>query len=423
MSEMGKQGKIGVGIVLAIAGLYFFSYFQRVAVPGSIFNDIQSEFLMTASEVTKLSAIYLFLYAAMQPFAGYMADRWGGIKVVLVSGVLFVIGSTLFPLACGKWGLYGSRALVGLGSSTMYLCMVKETDHYFSSKNFAPVFGLLCVLGSCGGLVGTRPFRMLVEHIGWRHSCMAVAVATGVVLILAWLIMRQVEREVPVKSNAHLFHSVVGVFKNKLNYPILGTIPLCFGIYFSIQATIGPKFLQDFCGLSSLASSNFTFAMMLSMLTVMLFSGLVSKQLGSRRKGFLVFNSVATMVAMLTIVLGIVFKLPPAIFLCAFVLSAAAAGCTPVNAAFMKELNPPGNVAVSIGIFNTVTYAMVALMAQGVGQVLDHFKASAVVVNKVMVYPPAAYLALFGILLGVSIWAFTMSLYSRETHGLNINGK
>ena len=69
MSEMGKQGKIGVGIVLAIAGLYFFSYFQRVAVPGSIFNDIQSEFLMTASEVTKLSAIYLFLYAAIQPFS------------------------------------------------------------------------------------------------------------------------------------------------------------------------------------------------------------------------------------------------------------------------------------------------------------------------------------------------------------------
>jgi hypothetical protein len=213
----------------------------------------------------------------------------------------------------------------------------------------------------------------------------------------------------------------VGVFKNRLNYPILATIPLCFGTYFSIQATIGPKFLQDVCGLSSLAASNYTFAMMLSMLTVMLFSGLVSKQLGSRRKGFLVFNSVATMVAMLTIVLGIVFKLSPAIFLCAFVLSAAAAGCTPVNASFMKELNPPGNVAVSIGLFNTVTYVMVALMTQGVGQVLDHFKASALIINKVMVYPPAAYLTLFGILLGLSAFAFIGSLYSRETYGLNIS--
>ena len=417
---MLKQKTYGIGMVLAIAGLYFFSYFQRVAVPGAIFNDIQSEFRMLASEVTRLSAIYLFLYAGMQPFAGYMADRWGGIKVTLVSGVLFVIGSVLFPLAIGKWGLYGSRALVGLGASTMYLCMVKETDQYFGGKNFAPVFGLLCVLGSCGGLVGTRPFRMLVEHMGWRYSCMVVAAATGAVLILAGLLMLQVKRETAVKTEANFLQSVAGVFKNRLNYPVLGTIPLCFGTYFSIQATIGPKFIQDVCGLSSLAASNYTFAMMLSMLTVMLCSGFASKLLGSRRKVFLVFNSVSTMVAMLTIVLGIVFKLPPAVFLCAFVLSAAAAGCTPVNASFMKELNPPGSVAVSIGVFNTVTYAMVALMAQGVGRVLDLFNATAVVADKVMIYPPRAYLALFGILLGLSIFAFIASLHSRETKGRNL---
>ena len=41
-------------MILAMAGLYFFSFFQRVAIPGAIFNDIQTQFSISATEVTRL---------------------------------------------------------------------------------------------------------------------------------------------------------------------------------------------------------------------------------------------------------------------------------------------------------------------------------------------------------------------------------
>jgi cyanate permease len=409
-----------VGMLLSITGLYFFSFFQRVAVPGSIFNDIQTEFAISAADVTKLSAIYLFVYAAMQPFAGYMADRFGGIRVVLVSGLLLCLGSILFPLSQGEWGLYLSRALVGLGASTMYLCMVKETDHYFGGKNFAPIFGLLCLLGYSGGLAGTRPFRMLVENIGWRNSCMTAAIATCVILLCSWILMRKVNRDEVVKKTDHIFKSIGTVFKNRLNYPLLVTIPICFSIYLSLQATIGSKFLEDFCGISPLASSGYTFTMMLFTLSAMLLSGFASKMIGNRRKCFVVFNGISTMIAMMMILTGIIFRLHPSFFLVAFVLSATASGCTPVNASFMKELNPPDKVAISIGIFNTIVYVMVAVTAQMIGQILDMFKDSALVTEKARVYPPSAYITIFGIFLVFSIVAVVASFYSRETHGKNI---
>lgn len=409
-----------VGMVLSITGLYFFSFFQRVAVPGSIFNDIQTEFAISASDVTRLSAIYLFVYASMQPFAGYMADRFGGIRVVLVSGILLCLGSILFPLSHGEWGLYLSRALVGLGASTMYLCMVKETDHYFGGRNFAPIFGLLCLLGYSGGLVGTRPFRMLVEHVGWRNSCMTAAIITCAILLCSWLLMRKVNRDEVVKKTEHIFKSMGTVFKNKLNYPLLITIPLCFSIYLSIQATVGSKFLEDFCGISPLSSSGYTFTMMLFTLSAMLLSGFASKMMGNRRKCFVIFNGSATMVAMLMILTGIIFKLHSSFFLIAFVISGTASGCTPVNASFMKELNPPDKIAISIGIFNTVVYVMVAIMAQIIGLVLDIFKDKVVITEKARVYPPSAYITIFGIFLAFSIVAVIASFYSRETHGKNI---
>jgi len=418
---MPSKRKYEIAMVLSMAGLYFFSFLQRVAVPGTVFNDIQSEFLCTASEVTRLSAIYLFVYATMQPFAGYLADRFGGIKVVLVSGVLLCTGSLLFPYSYGLWELYLSRALVGLGASTMYLCMIKETDHYFSGKNFAPVLGFLCLLGYSGGLAGTRPFRMLVDHIGWRMSCVSVAGATFAALLFAWFMMIKVGRDDVTRRRTHIMQSIGIVLKNKLNYPILITIPLCFSIYFSIQATIGAKFLEDICGISPLLSSNYTFAMMFFTISCMFLSGIISKLLGNKRKIFVIFNGTATMVAMIIFLLGIIYKLPPVLFFVPFILLGTASGCTPVNVSFVKEINPPDNVAVSVGILNTTVYVLVAITSQGIGKILDIFSNQAKIVEGATIYPHSAYITLFVILLSVSVIAFVASLFSSETYGENIS--
>jgi hypothetical protein len=86
----------------------------------------------------------------------------------------------------------------------------------------------------------------------------------------------------------------------------------------------------------------------------------------------------------------------------------------------MKEINPPGNVAISIGIFNTVVYIMVAVISKLTGQVLDFFKGSAIITAKSTIYPSSAYMTLFGIMLAISVLAFVSSLYCRETNGNNI---
>ena len=408
-------------MVFAMAGLYFFSFFQRVAVPGAVFNELQAEFVLTAAEVTKLSAIYLFVYAAMQPFAGLLADRFGGVKVVLASGALLLAGATCFPLSHGVWGLYLSRALVGLGASTMYLCLVKETDRYFGGKNFAPIFGLMCMIGYCGGLAGTSPFRALVEGLGWRASCFVAAGGTCLMLALVWVMSRRVDGHEGGKAG-ELWASALAVLRNKLNYPIMVTTALSFSIYFSLQAVIGPKFLADCCGISPLASSQYTFVMMLATMAAMLFSGMLSKALGNRRKGFAVFTGMASLVAALVLLLGTLLKAPPGLFLCAFVLLAMASGCTPVQAALVKESNDPGKVAVSIGLLNTSAYVMVAIMSQVIGKILDLFSAQVVVTATAKVYPTSAYATLFAVLLVAGTVAAGASFFTRETHGRNISG-
>lgn len=417
---MHNKRKYEIAMIMAIAGLYFFSFFQRVAIPGTIFNELQVHYSISAAAVTRLSAIYLFVYALMQPFAGYLADRFGGVKVVLVSGALLFAGSLWFPFSQGTLELYLSRALVGLGASAMYLCMVKETGHYFSSKNFAPALGVLCFIGYSGGLAGTRPFRMLVEFSGWQKACVYAAVATCAVIILAWIMMKKVDRDELERSKIHILHSIKLILNHKLSYPLLLTTPFCFSLYFTIQATIGPKVLVDFCGIPALTATNYTFAMMLCTISSMLLSGVLSRVMGNKRKPFVIFYSVSTFLAMLLLLAATIFSLPSWVFLIGYVFPAISAGFTPVTVSMMKEFNRADNAAVAVGVLNTVTYSCVAVMSQVTGRILDLFSNNTTIVKNIVIYPRPAYITLFSVLLAVSVIPLMASFFCRETNGNNI---
>ena len=88
-----------IAVLLCLSGIYFMSFFQRVAVPGTVFDEVQSEFGLSASGVAALGTLYLYLYGALQPLAGILSDSWGAGRTVLLSGLLLSVGAVAFPCA------------------------------------------------------------------------------------------------------------------------------------------------------------------------------------------------------------------------------------------------------------------------------------------------------------------------------------
>lgn len=409
-------------LLLLMSGLYFVSFFQRVAVPGTIFNELQKDFAASASAVTALGAIYLLVYACLQLFIGMLADRHGGIKIILIGGVFLCIGSVLFPLSGNLWALYLSRALVGVGASGMYLCIIKETDTLFSAGNFAPLLGLFCMIGYGGGLFGTKPFRGIVDVMGWRWALLLVAGIAVIFLGLTYFIGRAFMRKNRVISEKPVFEQARRVIMNSMAYPLFIAGMINFSIYFSIQATIGPKFIGDFLKLEAGQSTTYTFVMMLFTMMMMFSSGHLSRLLGNKRKPFLVFGSINTLLAVVILLAGVLFKFPPACFLVAYVMLAVSGGLTPVTVSFLKELNPRDVSALSVGLQNTACYIAVAASAYLIGLILDVFKKSAVAFNGTWVYPAEAYITIFTVMLFFAFISVVSSLRSRETSGQCIYG-
>lgn len=123
---------------------------------------------------------------------------------------------------------------------------------------------------------------------------------------------------------------------------------------------------------------------------------------------------------MLLLLCGVLFGLPSWVFLIAYILPAISAGYAPVTVSLMKELNHSDKAAISVGVLNTFTYMMVAVMAQLTGRILDVFRESATIVKGVVIYPRSAYITLFAVLLCISAIPLISSFFCRETNGENI---
>lgn len=409
-------------IMAAVGALYAFSFFHRVAVPGSLFNQIQGEFAASAAVVTSLGAVLLYIYGGAQFFVGPLVDRLGGMATLLWGGALLCVGALLFPLAHDLPALFAARAIVALGSSVMYLCVVKEIDRLFGAAHFAPILGVLAVVGYLGGVMATLPFAHAILAFGWRPAYLASGVLSVLAVAAAALLHRRTRAPASAESAGTSSGSYLDVLRNRSHRPVIFTGSIVFANYFVMQSTLGKKFLEDHVGLGPTSASAFTLAMMFTLMAAVFLSTFISRFLGNRRKPLLVACAALSVAATAALLWGLAHPaVGSGLWLGAYVLLALSSGINPIITASVRELNAPGVVARAVGFANGMVYLAVALLANGAGLVLDHYRASARVLAGATLYPAQAYRTLFLGLFFLSLAALAVSFFTRETRGVQVS--
>ena len=141
-----KHG-LRLALIIIATTLFFIANIQRVAIPGAIFDLLQGDFSADASKITLLGAIFCYIYAITQLVVGPLVDKFGGFRVMALGGIIFSIGSLLFPHSENLIGLYLSRALLGFGAATFYLSTIREVKKYAKDKNFSLAVSYILFIG------------------------------------------------------------------------------------------------------------------------------------------------------------------------------------------------------------------------------------------------------------------------------------
>lgn len=414
--------KAALFVFIPMIFFYASSYFQRTVIPGTVFNDLQVDYALSGTMIAGMGSAYICVYAFCQLIIGILADKYGGIRVITWAGIILCIGALGFPLVCGNtiWHLilmYFMRVLCGIGSSGMFLSILREIDHLFGRKNFSVLFGIMYFVGYGGGMCGTLPFAMLKTHYHWNHILIAAGLITVVLYLLFLFVKRNVE-QVPIRPVPFSFRPLLYLLKNPYSWLLMFNCSVGFSCYFVIQTVFGMKFLLDFAKLSERAASATIFALTLISMTALLTGGILTRLMKNRRKPLIVVSCSITLFSSILMLVSILFRLPPLCFAAAYCLFALASGTSITLTMLIQELNSKDCMTQAAGLLNMSGYMTVAIFSILIGLLLDSFVDPGTFAGgKAVIYPAKAYATLFGLLLIPTTASFLIACFLPETKG------
>lgn len=396
--------------------LYFFANFQRVAIPGSIFNELQSSLKVSAAYITALSSMFMYIYAAGQLFSGLLADRYGGERVITFGAMLFCVGSLLFPFSQSLFMLYFCRFLVGMGASSIYLSLVKILSVRFPKK-FPVLLGFFLLWGYAGGVVATAPLVCMVQELSWQ-TAMAVFGAATLVSYLLFVLSRYTVRLSQVTDAPFSFRVFVQLLKRKHNRNMILYSSCSFGTYYCVHTVIGKKFLEDFCQMSSTTAAGYIMVLGVVASVSAFCMAIISQLCGGKRKIFLVMSGGVSLFTYLFILAALFLNWrTPIVGVLLFAVAWFANQGT-ITVPIMKDTNIPEAMGAIVSLCNGIVYLTVALLGNAVGMLLDMFEP--VKSGGILIYTNKSYIAVFALFALLACGTLYNACRLRETHGENV---
>jgi MFS family permease len=367
-----KNKSFVLHLALIILGtlFYFVANFQRIAIPGAIFDLLEQELHVGAPEITAFGAIYMYVYAFTQLINGIFVDRFSGYRVMLVGAIIMGIGCLTFPLTANLPLMYFSRALLGLGGSMFYLSLIKELGYLFDEKDFGIALSIMLFVGYAGGIIANAPFVLAMRVLTWREILLIIA---GIVLIsiIAYVLIMSKTSSHDINKHAQLKLLPFQLVLHKSHNRSLFTFACCnFGISYVIQTVIGKKFLEDFCLMTSAKA-----AVVLSIMAIVaavsnLINASVCKLFHNHRVIFLKGASLITFLSLLIICILIWLDIKTIFIAFIFCILAANSSLSSLLVPVLYATNRKMVSGTAVSILNFSYFMAVGLLGTITGFIL-----------------------------------------------------
>ena len=172
-----------LGLMVDGMDLMFLSY----SLPG-----LMQDLGLTKTQAGSLASYSLLGMALGGGFGGWAADRFGRVRVVVWTIVVFSIGTAALGLTQSYWQFALVRFISALGLGAEYVVCNTLMAEYVPTERRTTVLGTLQAGWSVGYLVATVLARAIIPAFGWRPLF-----ATALVPVLLAVFIRRVVPEPP----------------------------------------------------------------------------------------------------------------------------------------------------------------------------------------------------------------------------------
>lgn len=400
---------IAFGILML---LFMLSFFHRVA-PAAVAGELQRALGIGGAQLGTLAAAYFYIYFLMQVPTGILADTLGARRVVTIGALIAAAGSILFAAAHTLTAALAGRALVGLGVSVFFICMLKVAADTFGPRRFATATGIGVFAGNIGAVLAAAPLAWLVSAGSWR----AVFVGIGLLLVLlAFAAWRTVAEPKPVRSVAGgdppLPWPVAlrGVLRTGAIWPAFGAMLTAGATYGTFIGLWAVPYLMQVHGMSASVAAGHTSAALASFAVSAVALGHWADRLGRKRP--LLIGGLA-LFALGWALLLVCDALPRPWSHLLFALLGASGTSFTLLWACAKDACPPQYAGMSTSVVNAAQFLGVGALQPAFGWILDRGWQGAMH-DGVRVYSADSYRLGLALLLACTLAGLVCCLLLRE---------
>ena len=228
LSEVKLRHK-KLGILFCGVVIFFLTSMAKVLIPATIFQDLLN-LPMPVNRISALGAAFMYSYAGSQLLMGCFSDRYGGVRILLIGGGLFTLGTIAFPLAGNFYLMIFFRILTGFGAGTIFLGVAKLLADLYPGS-FGTALGLVLLWGYLGPTVGTVPMVKLVEAVQWKLAMILPGAAAFIPLLLIVLLCRGVIKPV---SRGQTLEPLLVMIKNRYMWYVCLASASIYGAYYAL---------------------------------------------------------------------------------------------------------------------------------------------------------------------------------------------
>jgi MFS family permease len=182
-------------VVVLLCVMYFISYFDRnnIATAGP---SIVKEFNLTSTQFGLAASVFAVFYAVLQIFGGWIGEKVGPRRGLLILGLLWGLSTLFTGLVVGLVTLLVARAILGFSESATFPTATHAMSRWVPPDRNGLVQGIVHSASRLGTAVAPIVVAALIVVSGWRSSFIYIGILSMVWALVWFALFRDRPRDV-----------------------------------------------------------------------------------------------------------------------------------------------------------------------------------------------------------------------------------
>jgi MFS family permease len=174
-------------IIALIGAGHMVSHFLQLTIP-PLFPLLREEFGVSWVQLGLISTVFYAVSGLMQTVAGFLVDRFGARRVLLMGMSFFACAIAAVGLAPSYWLLLPIAAVAGAGNSVFHPADYSMLNAAVSPRRIARAYSVHGLSGNLGWVLAPAVVMPVAHVAGWRAGLLvAAALALTATIVIARL--------------------------------------------------------------------------------------------------------------------------------------------------------------------------------------------------------------------------------------------